>query len=134
MEVKKEITIPTNGGTHTAVSTPETEKVIAISEHAQSVLFEPVISSCALDTLYFFREPSDAINARRIEFWNERLDVQQRGSVQHINVLDTECAPFDRDKSHHRQTNWIWASGGAGGEYPSEAVVQKWLHLKNITF
>src|SRR5271157_2652444 len=73
MEVKKEITIPTNGGTHTAVSTPETEKVIAISEHAQSVLFEPVISSCALDTLYFFREPSDAINARRIEFWNERL-------------------------------------------------------------
>jgi hypothetical protein len=32
MEVKKEITSPTNGGTHIAVSTPETGKVISTSK------------------------------------------------------------------------------------------------------
>jgi hypothetical protein len=32
IDVKKEITIPTSGGTHTAVSTPEAEKVIVAFE------------------------------------------------------------------------------------------------------
>ena len=58
MDVKKEITIPTKGGIHTAVSTPETGKIIIVPKTGNYTSSSEILGSHVQDrpnaTVQFF--------------------------------------------------------------------------------
>jgi len=64
-------------------------------------------------------KPAGAYVHLSIEVRNIRLDVKQRGAIEHVDIPDVKHALFDPIQLDYGQADWVWTLGRTGGKKPT---------------
>jgi hypothetical protein len=63
---------------------------------------KPFIGSAFLNPLDFPEKPSLASRLPNVKFWDIRPNVQQRGAIENINILNVQDVTVDAPEAHNR--------------------------------
>src|SRR6185437_14128928 len=81
--------------------------------------------SSGLFTRFRFRQPA-AAQALHRDAGEIGLDIQDGGSVEHVQATDVQEGTLTAQELDHSEADGIWASRRAGGEYSMWPVVNGW--------
>lgn len=68
-----------------------------------------------------------------IKLWNIGLNIQQRGPIEDVNILNVQGVSIDTYESHDRNANGIGAIWGSGGEYAVIVIIQERFYAQRET-
>ena len=93
---------------------------------------ESVVGACALKSIQAVREPANLVRLAIVDGGYERLEVEEWGAIEDINVLDVECAAVHADQTDNGDANWVGTPWRSGCKYTMREVIEVWHDLQGV--